>query len=482
MPSKENQPAASVAPVADLADFMKHQELFVDMICHEIRNPLNAIMHCNEFIRSSLLNIQNIIGDIKGEHHTRSGMESVMSEVKDCLQECDSILLCATHQKLVANDVLDLSKMNMNLLTLELAPFSPTDLITQVLSSFHTQLHLNNTTSTVIFKGLLHSRSPPLLHGDKVRITQILINLLLFAMNFKKDASLRHIKVSASVEDGSDVANRVGFRVSVKGSGIGMTPQEKDVLLDRLNRNEQKTLSEYGGAGMGLFVAKRLIEMMGGFFILRSIQGQGSSFSFTIPLELVADKPNITVTSASPPRFKISMASLHTNGPPLILIVDDNAINRKILSTILKKAGCVTMEASDGQQAVDLALLHKFSTIFMDIEMPVLDGKQAAIQIREWDAVQKFPFFMPIVAVTANARKEQVQEYLAVGMQAVIIKPYKKEEILECLEHMKQDNAKGSSRNASYRSLLNHDLRSPSVSKLAPDLLSPVLKSKAGRS
>ncbi|KAJ3290486.1 hypothetical protein HDU79_003195 [Rhizoclosmatium sp. JEL0117] len=405
----------------------KQKDAFVDKMCHEIRNPLNGIMHCNENIRFNLSNIQEVLIDIKGTPQLDSISKLIKAEVRNAMEDYNLILLCSKHQKMMLDDVIYLSKINTKPISFDLAPFSPTDLIHEIMDSFQYQYEMMHITSTILFKGLLESDHNQMVIGDKNAISQILINIINFAMRFKQNANLQRVKVTTSILENLDIAPKVELRVSVKDSGIGMTVEELKIVFKELLYSPQKIRAEFGGPGLGLYIAKNLVDLMGGNFDLRSIHETGSSYSFTIILDKV---PSALVAT--------DLEDLPALPAKTILVVDDNEINRKVLCGILKKAGYQTAQAQNGLEAFAAVCTMNFDMIFMDIEMPVSNGTDSTMKIREWESKQKFKNPIPIVAVTGNARTDQMQEYLGAGMQAVVVKPFRQDEIVKVLEEMKQ--------------------------------------------
>ncbi|KAI9347566.1 histidine kinase-like ATPase [Obelidium mucronatum] len=262
------------------------------------------------------------------------------------------------------------------MLRLDLTDFIVTELVTEVIESFRAQLLSKKITFELQFKGSYLEENP---------------NQVLFGDH----ADVKHIKVITSVDDVAEFSPKAALRVDVQDSGIGMTDEEKTNLFQRFQQASVKTYSQYGGSGLGLFISKNLVTEMDGRFEVESTKGQGTSFSFVIPLELrssLVDNSAQSTQSLNKPFNSLSLIDESS----VILVVDDNDINRKILTTILKKA--------------------------------VMDGKEATRKIRQREELNSSPS-IPIVAVTGNARSEQIKELIDLGMQAVVVKPFKPAEL-----------------------------------------------------
>ncbi|KAI9332066.1 hypothetical protein BDR26DRAFT_869594 [Obelidium mucronatum] len=423
---------------AEEAEETRHlQEMFIDMVCHEIRNPLNGITHCNEFISASLTRVKKLLGrfDLQCRDEAENTkneklMKSISGEVDRGLAECESIALCATHQKSIADDVLHLSKINMKMMTLDLQSFTVTDVITQVIESFRAQLQLKETKYEIVFQDLLKTNPDLVLIGDRVRITQIIINLFTNAIKFTQNVNFKKIRVVAKVAEKSEYSPRLALRVSIEDSGIGMTLEERASLFQKFQQANQKTHTQYGGSGLGLYISKKIVEQMEGFFEVESVKGQGSTFSFTIPLA----KSDVSLDNhQSASRLAPSEITISANSIASLTITD---INRKILSNIVKRAGYECREAANGLKAFEMVTATCFTVVFMDVEMPVMDGKEATAKIREMET-EKIRSRTPIVGVTGNARNEQIQALLAAAMDNVVVKPFKQQDISSCIGRFK---------------------------------------------
>ncbi|KAJ3070292.1 hypothetical protein HDU98_006686 [Podochytrium sp. JEL0797] len=401
----------------------RQQEGFIDTVCHEIRNPLNGIMHCTDFVRECLENMKQTVATGK---ELDSVKVKLSTEIESALEECGSITLCSKHQKAIADDVLHLSKLTANMMHFDLSDFLAVELVQQVSLTFKAQLLEKKIFYETEFRGLLATDPSQTLIGDRVRITQVFINILTNAIKFTQNEANRKIKVVADMFEKQEYGAKVAFRITVEDSGIGITEEQRATLFRKFQQASVKTYSEYGGSGLGLFISKNIITAMGGEVQVESMKGKGTSFSFIIPLARGSEIQPLLCKTATVRKFNPpDTAVVEAARGKTILIVDDNDINRKILTKILKTAGFETLEADNGLKACELSAANPIAMIFMDIEMPVMDGKVATQKIREREELEGTVQFIPIVAVTGNARVELVKEMIELGMQAVIVKPFK---------------------------------------------------------
>jgi CheY-like chemotaxis protein len=247
--------------------------------------------------------------------------------------------------------------------------------------------------------------------GDKLRLKQVLINLLGNAVKFTPEGG----NISFLVDIISENEPSITCRFTVKDSGIGMTEEQIGKLFKAFEQADASIAQRFGGTGLGLSISQTLVGYMGGVINVQSVPGEGSAFDFTLTLQkTVIEEENECQVNAAPPNL---------TGKRL-LIVDDIEINRTILGAILADTNAEIIEAGDGQEAVDIFLSSPkkhFDLIFMDIQMPRMNGYQATEALRasgRSDAVS-----IPIIAMTANAYREDVERALASGMNGHLSKP-----------------------------------------------------------
>ena len=261
--------------------------------------------------------------------------------------------------------------------------------------------------------------------GDRLRLAQILNNLLSNALKFT-DKGRIHLQVQ-SVNNGSQL------QFSVKDSGIGMNAEQCLNLFKPFSQVDESSSRKYGGAGLGLSICKNLVELMGGTIWVESIPSQGTTFHFTID----CIDPEFTIRDEDAKALKLqSNSGVETEGPahpPLlnkrVLVVDDHKLNRMVALEMLKKWGAKVSLAENGLEAVKACLSETFDIVLMDLQMPEMDGFEATAKILS-ELGDSAP---PIVAVTASASEQDRVEILGAGMREHVIKPFKKETLIQIL-------------------------------------------------
>ncbi|KAJ3322674.1 hypothetical protein HDU76_013834, partial [Blyttiomyces sp. JEL0837] len=388
---------------ADEAEEMKKQkESFIDMICHEIRNPLSAILSNNELIADYLSSAVRVMDTFPDRTKPVLELNELIQSITDC---SSSISVCAKHQKCVADDVLHMSKLSLDLVRLNPTDFDPVQLAYDVLSALEADMKSKKIESeTVVFEGIEKFNGKRII-GDPVRVTQIIVNLMTNAVKFTSKAEIRKIVLEIDAEETPDKELMIYF--GVKDSGIGMTPDQLSQLFQKFQQASQK----------------------GGSIQVTSEVGHGTTFKFSIKAPRYVGPERKRASSLEEViNVRRSQGNLAPEKlqPPKILVVDDNDINRKVLSKQLTKEGFVVEQAINGLEAVKKAVQCGYALILMDVEMPVMDGPTAVTHIRQ-NENQHNLIPVPIVSVTGNARQEQIDSYLAIGIQKVLIKPYTRE-------------------------------------------------------
>lgn len=488
----------------------KQQERFIDMISHEIRNPLSAIVLCTEDIQEAI-------------HNKKPEEISVM----DITEAAETISLCIRHQKKIVNDVLTFSKLDASMLPLSPRKVQPKRHLTIPMAIFRPELRKHKIHFEYKADVSYAECGIDWVMADLDRMGQVLVNILSNAIKFTAQSeSERSIRVSvgASVErptsyppnivffDSSESALRSDatsnsewgngevayIMVSVKDSGIGITEEAQKRLFERFNQATPRTESIYGGSGLGLNVCRKLCHLHGGEIGVSSKKSQGSTFGFFFKVRRTTndgaegdesfgvsaiDKLCVDIQtlgnrmsgvnqtteepqmSESPPEDIVFEAqpggpkdknTLRTHEIALqvgndqiqqenqkltgdgqrILLVEDNVINRRLISRRLSTLGFEVSEASNGQEAVDANQNTPFDCILMDQQMPVMDGNCATRAIRDTEKESESGGHVPILGVTANVRDEQQQEMIDAGMDDIIYKPYATHELVEKINSM----------------------------------------------
>ncbi|ABK45679.1 multi-sensor hybrid histidine kinase [Magnetococcus marinus MC-1] len=369
---------------------------FLAVMSHEIRTPMNAILGMAELLRES---------DLTSRQHwcvetlNRSG-ESLLSLI---------------------NDILDLSKIEAERLTLEHVVFDLVQLVGDVCSLFGYEAQ----SKGLALKHHIAPTLPRYVVGDPIRLRQIMMNLVGNAVKFTKQG---HVSVELNpLADG-----RLSF--VIRDTGIGVSVEQQRNIFKPFTQADSSITREHGGTGLGLTICMRLVALMGGEMQLESTLGEGSCFHFELELpaappgaESVVGTPRTLADVASALRLE---SAAHHNDP--ILVVDDAEDNRMLVNVFLKKTRYTLVMAENGLEAVNAFKQQPFALVLMDIQMPLMDGYEATRQIRQWEQ-QKGSGRTPIIALTAHALSEESQQILEAGCDIHLTKPIRKSKLLEVL-------------------------------------------------
>ncbi|MBF0277750.1 MAG: PAS domain S-box protein [SAR324 cluster bacterium] len=378
---------------SDSANRAKTQ--FLANMSHEIRTPLGAIIGFNQILIE------------------QSRQFSLPDEFQEFLQNIKNS--AAVLLELI-NNILDLSKIDAGKMELIEEDFQLEKMLEQNCTIY--QFHA--AEKGVSFHYELSPKLPPWIHSDRIKIQQILTNLVGNAIKFTPEG--REVRLKVSGDHGT-----VAF--SVIDQGIGIPQDRQTAVFEGFVQADDSTARNFGGTGLGLTISKKLVEMLGGKISVASPgRDQGSNFTFRIPIQAASD-PFIGDQETAP-QLKGSEASLFSN-ENLILVVEDNRLNQALIEALLRDFTFQIQFADDGRQGVVAALaLHaKGKTpdlILMDVQMPVMDGIEATRQIRSHPDFQD----VPIIALSANVFSEQREEAFAAGINAYLNKPIELDELL----------------------------------------------------
>jgi signal transduction histidine kinase/HPt (histidine-containing phosphotransfer) domain-containing protein/ActR/RegA family two-component response regulator len=361
---------------------------FLANMSHEIRTPMHAITGMAQLAKQTELDADQ-----------RGYIDAIEFSAKTLLR--------------LLNDILDLSKIEAGRLDLERIEFDLRTELEQVGSLIELQAREKHLDYRIDYPAALPRR----FLGDPMRLRQVLINLLGNAVKFTEQGALG---LQVGWQDG-----RLSLRVW--DTGIGMSEEQQQRLFQSFSQADVSTTRKYGGSGLGLSISKELVELMQGQIQLQSTLGEGSSFLVELPLAL-AGEPNVserfTVTDdLGGVKHQAQEQALRVRLPELagkrLLLVEDNAINRKVIQGLLRDSGMIIEEAYDGAQAVARYAEGRadFDLILMDLQMPVMGGYEAARQIRRYD--QRTPIF----ALTADALVSDEAQARACGMNEQLRKP-----------------------------------------------------------
>ncbi|MDR2489135.1 MAG: response regulator [Desulfovibrio sp.] len=368
---------------------------FLARMSHEIRTPMNGVLG---------------LAHLALEHAPPPQQKAYLEKI----QASAKILLG------VINDILDFSKIESGKLQLEKVCFSFSGMLSTIVDLFQGQAQTKNLRF-VLEKD---KDIPTFVIGDELRLSQVLLNLCGNALKFTEQG-----EVTLRVEIVSVKEKTFWLRFSVIDSGVGMTEKQLTGIFQAFAQADSSTTRKYGGSGLGLAIGKLLVEMMGGGIRVQSFPGKGSTFQFVIPLGK-ADEADIrkaeNTVQKEEGKTRRDLKGLR------ILLVEDNEINQEIAVALLEDLGIIVQVAGNGEEAIHLLGEHDVDGIFMDIQMPVMDGLTAARCIREKGRVGIRN--VPIIAMTAHAMQEDREKSLLAGMNDHITKPIDVDELRRKLE------------------------------------------------
>jgi|GEM_PF-2733111 len=316
----------------------------------------------------------------------------------------------------LVNSILDLSKIEAGRMELDPIDFSLTALLDQLRDTIGFAAAAKGLTLDIH----VADEVPDHLHGDSLRLLQILNNLCSNAVKFTEQGG---VTIDITAQPVTETTWRLAFRVC--DTGIGIERERQTRLFDEYTQADQSTSRYYGGTGLGLTICRQLAALLGGEITLQSTIGEGSEFSFSVVMarsQQISDPP-INATDEMAKRYSLHGVTL--------LLVDDNELNREWMVELLQRNGIDVTTAVDGVEAVTAVQQQPFDGVLMDCQLPRMDGYQATTAIRQLPGLQQ----LPILALTANALPEQRQQALAAGMNSVIVKPFTYEQLFSTMAH-----------------------------------------------
>ncbi|THW23318.1 hypothetical protein D6D23_05698 [Aureobasidium pullulans] len=466
----------------DALETKRATETFLDMLSHEMRNPLSGILQLAD----------GILGMVDPPTN-----QDTVDPLVDAAQ---TITLCARHMKQIIDEVLTFSKLDSNLLVLSLEKAQVPSIIKTALKMFEMEIEHAKITANINVDRSFTDLALDYVLVDPGRLLQVIINFLTNAIKFTKDEKTRNItiKLAASTTKPTEKDFGIAFLpprkdantelqmpltpsvsnglmdwtaeeelyiyIGVEDTGRGLTEEECKLLFQRFAQASPKTHKTYGGSGLGLFISRGLSELQGGQIGVKSVAGVGSTFGFyvktrraapptapasrslsIVSTEAMTDVENLPhkdgeldvqiVTKSNTSELSdVTVENLH------ILVCEDNAINQKVIAQQLRRLGVHTVHvADDGLAALNFLETTIFnpsastssssssiplSLILMDVEMPVMDGLTCVRRIRELESKGRIIGHVPVIAITANARNEQVAVAVEAGMDEVVTKPF----------------------------------------------------------
>ena len=402
--AKEAAEAASRAKSAFLAN-----------MSHEIRTPLNGIIGMLTLLEASEL------GTSERQH-----VETAMSSAESLLG--------------IINNILDFSKIEAGQMELEARTFDIADEVRRLARTFE----LTATQKGIDLITRVDTGTPRFVVGDSIRFRQVLNNLINNALKFTHRGHVL-VRIDCVQNDGC----RATLQVCVEDTGIGIPAAQQEKIFNHFTQADTSTTRKYGGTGLGLAICRQLVELMGGRLSLKSTPGSGTTFAFTITLEVDGQACSRPPAREKPAQLPEAVPKHTAKGRFRILLVEDNAINRKAAMGILRIIGFTNVSvAENGQIALDMVRRQRYDLVLMDVQMPVMDGYKATRRIRALEERQHRDGpatsgsrqagagpagHLPIVAMTANALSEDRQRCLAAGMDDYISKPVDKATLLKVM-------------------------------------------------
>jgi len=362
------------------------KQQFLANVSHEIRTPMNVIMGMLNLVKETNLN------------KTQSDyIETIYSASENLLN--------------IINDILDLNKIEAGKMSLKYQTFDIIEIIGKIKKLFEETARNKGIEFNVQIKNDVDRY----VKADEKRIIQIVSNLVSNAIKFTRCGSV-DLKLSVKEKEGSNIV----FLIEVSDTGIGITEEDQKRLFSLFSQLDNTLTRRHEGTGLGLVISKELAELLGGEIGVKSEYNKGSTFWFTFKA-MISDENNLTKESDNSKNFSEMKFDIE------VLLVEDKPVNQKVEKLILENIGCKVSVAGNGKEAVDMVTAgNKYDLIFMDIQMPVMDGVEAVNILRK-----QYKYLPPVIGLSANALEGDAEKYIRLGMDDYISKPFTPQQLKE---------------------------------------------------